>query len=544
MNILGLHGGFTINQHDPAAALICDGRLIAVVEEERLFRVKMSRGVLPIGSIVAVLREGRLKIEDIDLIAHPGETYDDMPARVQAYFKHHFGHSPPVVPVNHQMAHLASAFYPSGFERAMCLSYDSHGDQLSGAFGSATRGGGIKMTETRPGGNSLGMFYATMTSFLGFQPGEDEYKVMGLAPYGEEDVDLSFFSRPSDDGYFVDHSFVRQNPPPSSVFEPFYSQKLIERLGAPRRRGEDLTARHRSIARGTQAALEASAVSLVEYIQRKTGETNLCLAGGVALNCSANNVIAKLPAVKRLYVQPAASDRGLALGCALHVAACNGEHIEPIEHVFYGPEISFDSIRSAIALTGFDAVECSDPSAEAAELIADGRIVGWFQGRSEFGPRALGHRSILADPRIPIMKNEINTRVKFREEFRPFAPSVVEERADQFFDMHDGPSPYMTVAVDVREGCGEKLPAITHVNNTARVQTVSAHVDPLYHRLITKLGEKTGIPVVLNTSFNIKGQPIVESPLDALATFAGTGLDAVFLGPFMVRKPKNPRAGR
>lgn len=540
MNILGIHGGFTINQHDPAAALICDGKLVACVEEERLYRTKTPRGVLPIESIKAVLKEASLDIRDIDMIAHPGETYDDVPYRVQAYFNHHFGYAPPVRQVNHQTAHLASAFYPSGFDRAMVLSYDSHGDKLSAAMGTADTDG-IKVLETREGDNSLGMFYATMTSHLGFQPGEDEYKIMGLAPYGDDPVDLSFFAHPTDDGYFVDHSYVRQNPPPSSVFEQFYDQKLVDRIGEPRHKGEEVTQHHRNIAAGIQKALEACAVSLVTHLHNVTGEGYLCMAGGVALNCSANNVINKLPFVKKLFVQPAASDRGLALGCALQVAKDEGENIQPINHVFYGPSFDEGAIGRALNLTGFVSEVVDDPAAVGAELLAEGQIIGWYQGRSEFGPRALGHRSILADPSRANMKDEINKRVKYREEFRPFAPSVLEEKAGEIFVM-DGPSPFMTVAFDVREGWGKKLPAITHINNTARVQTVNKGIDPLYHALISKFDNLTGIPLVLNTSFNIKGQPIVETPLDALSTFAGTGMDAVIMGNHLVRKPGKPRA--
>lgn len=542
MNILGLHGGFTINQHDPGAALICDGRLVSCVEEERLYRVKTPRGVLPIESIKAVLAEADLDIRDIDIVAHPGETYDDMPGRVSAYLIHHFGYAPKILPIHHQTAHLASAFYPSGFGRAMCLSYDSHGDRLSAAFGTADTENGVTVTGTRPTENSLGMFYATMTSYLGFQPGEDEYKVMGLAAYGDESVDVGFFAQPAADGYRVDHSFVRQDPPPSSVFEQFYSPRLVEQLGQPRRKGEPLTRHHMNIARATQRALEECAISLITYLHNQTGERNLCMAGGVALNCSANNIIAKLPFVEKLFVQPAASDRGLPLGCALQAAAIQGENIEANETVFYGPSWGMDTILEALSLTGFEATEVSDPSESAADLIADGCIVGWYQGRSEYGPRALGHRSILANPGDPTMKDEINARVKFREEFRPFAPSITEERANDVFHMHNNALPFMTVAVDVRDGWAEKLPATSHINGTARVQTVSADHDPAYHSLIANLEKKTGVPAVLNTSFNIKGQPIVEKPLEALSTFAGTGMDALFLGPYMIRKPRRPRS--
>jgi carbamoyltransferase len=540
MNILGIHGGITINQHDAGAALIKGGELICCVEEERLIRVKSPKGVLPIESIAACLKEGGLSMRDVDLVALPGETYADIEVRTQAYLMHHFGFSPPVKIINHQLAHLASSFFPSGFLKAMCLSYDAYGDRLSAAMGVADIESGVKVIETRPHENSLGMFYATMTSFLGFMPGEDEYKVMGLAPYGKDKIDLSFFAQPCPEGYFVDTNLMRHSPPPGSAYEQFYSESLVKNLGEPRRKGVPLTQRHRNIAAGTQEALEKCAVSLVTYLHEKTGHKDLCLAGGVALNCTLNGVLSNLPFIENIFVQPAASDRGLALGCALQAAKEAGEFIKPIQHVFYGPSQNESEITSALALSGMTGVHLEDPSIKAAQLLSEGKIVGWFQGRSEYGPRALGHRSILAHPGLLNMKNEINARVKYREEFRPFAPSVLSEKASEVFHIKK-PSPFMTIAFEVRKDWVTKLPATTHVNNSARVQTVSKEDDYKYHSLISHFEKLTGLPVVLNTSFNIKGQPIVETPLDALSTFAGTGMDALIMGNFLLEKSKEPR---
>lgn len=253
------------------------------------------------------------------------------------------------------------------------------------------------------------------------------------------------------------------------------------------------------------------------------------------MNCSANRVLAKLPCIDRFFVEPSSSDRGLALGCALYAAATQGESIAPIDHVFFGPSRQPEELERAIQISGVRTKRVDDPASCAAELLAQGKIIAWYQGRSEFGPRALGHRSILADPGKPGMKDEINRRVKFREEFRPFAPSVLEERYPDIFDLKE-PSPYMTIACDVLNDWGSKVPATTHVNNTARVQTVSANADPLYHALIAKFDSLTGRPVVLNTSFNIQGQPIVERPLEAISTFAGCGIDALVMGNYLVEK--------
>lgn len=534
MIILGIHGGVTVNQHDAAAALLQDGKLVCCIEEERLFRVKSATGLLPIESIAACLKVAGIKLQDVDLLALPGETYEDIIPRTAEWLIHHFGYAPKLVTINHQTAHLASAFYHSGYKRAMCLSYDAYGDGISSALAIADRQSGIKVIETRPASNSLGVFYATMTSFLGFKPGEDEYKVMGLAPYGKPNVDLSFFCRATQRGYESDPSYFRSRRS-ATPYEPFYSSKLVEEIGTPRRKDEPINDRHRDIAASTQAALEESAVSLVCYLHKLTGENNLCLAGGIALNCSTNRLLAKLPFLDDFFVQPASSDRGLALGCALYAAAQNGETIHPINHVFHGPAYSDNEIKKALDLTGMTARQLQDPSDTAAQLLTQGKIVAWYQGRSEFGPRALGHRSILADPGLSHMKDEINARIKFREEFRPFAPSVLEECYANIYDLK-APSPYMTIACDVKEGWGERLPATTHVNNTARVQTVSYKTDALYHDLIKNFYKMTGRPAVLNTSFNIKGQPIVETPLDAISTFAGTGIDALIIGTYLLQK--------
>jgi carbamoyltransferase len=539
MNILGIHGGVTINQHDAGAALLVDGRLISFVEEERLIRMKSARGTLPIQSILACLREAKLDIRDINFIAACGETYDDQSRRISEYLVHHFGYSPEIVLVNHQLAHLASAFYPSGFQKAMCISYDAYGDRLSGALGVGNRDG-IEILKTFPGDNSLGIFYATITSFLGFMPGEDEYKVMGLAPYGLEPVDLSFFAAPADDGgYLVNSKYIRSNPSPASSFEQFYSDELVKKLGQPRRKNEQISDRHKNIAAGAQIALEHCIVSLIKGFAKKTGLKDLCLAGGVALNCSANRLIYEMSEIKNLFVQPSASDRGLALGAALEVAKRKGENIEKIRHVFYGPIYSEKDIVDSIALAGYPVNKVANPSKVAASMIASGKIIGWFQGRSEFGPRALGHRSILAHPGLKNIKQEINAKVKFREEFRPFAPAVISERAKEIFCI-EGESPFMTIAVMVREEWRNRLPGITHINNTGRVQTVSKE-DPLFYDLISEFEKITRIPVVLNTSFNIKGQPIVETPLEAISTFSGTGIDAVIIGEYLIEKPCKSR---
>jgi len=532
MNILGILSSFSVNQHDPGAALLCDGRLVAVCEEERFCGMKSARGRLPIRSIMACLAEAGLNISDVQVVAHPHETHVNIEDRISEYLRHYFGFAPEITLFNHQVAHLASAFFASGYEQAMCLSYDNSGDKLSGILGAGDNVG-LHIVEQLGWENSLGRFYAMMTQWLGFDAGEDEYKVMGLSAYGKEDVDLSSIITPTTSGYKFNLDFTRNMQ--LSVFEPFYNARLVKLLGEPRRPSEPLTQFHKDVAYATQNMLERCAVSLVTHLQKQTGQHNLCIAGGVGLNCSANLVLRQLPFVNSIFVQPAASDRGLALGCALMASHLAGEKPEQLDNVFYGPTIQKAEIERAMKLTGCRYREVEDPSVIAAEMLANGKIVGWFQGRSEFGPRALGNRSILADPRDPLMKDKVNAKIKFREEFRPFAPAVIEEQAHEYFDI-TSPSPFMTVAFPVWPGKKEILPSVTHVNGTARVQTVSKKTNPMFHKLIERFGELTGVPVVLNTSFNVRGKPIVETPFDAIATFAASGIDAVFMHSYVLTK--------
>lgn len=541
MNILGLHSGATINQHDPGAALVCDGVLVAACEEERLLRIKSPRGFLPIRSIKYCLEIAGLRFDEIDLIIHPGTSHKGVADRIEHYLTHYFGSSPKIRLINHQLAHIAGAYYASDFDQAMCMSYDSYGDQLSGATAIGDNSG-IKILDTIPHNNSLGTFYGTMTIYLGFLGGEDEYKVMGLAAYGKEGVDLSPFASTTSEGYNIDvDNMCRHIVPNATVFEAHYSEKLLNLLGGPRRLPEGPVSQFDcDVAFAAQRTLEKCISSLATKLHKETGLRKLCVSGGVALNCVANHVLLKLPFIDEIYICPPATDRGLAFGCALEGANMVGERISGKQHMYLGREYSNDDIQEALWLTGQSFRKSDNPMREAATMLFDGKIIGWFQGRSELGPRALGNRSILADPRRPEMKDEINKKVKFREEFRPFAPSVLEERAMDLFDM-DTPSPFMTITYPVRSEWREKLGAVTHVDGTARVQTISRETNPRFHGLVREFGAISSVPVVLNTSFNTRGEPIVETPLDAVRTFNGTGIDALFIGDFVVSKPARAR---
>jgi len=535
MIILGLHSAFTQDQHDPGAALIQNGQLISVCEEERFIGIKNAKGHLPINSIKACLKEANITIQDIDLVVHPGASYSNTKDHVALYLKHYFGHSPKIETINHQLAHLASAYYSSGFDKAMCISYDGYGDQLSGALAVADSTG-IQIIETLDALNSLGVFYSLMTSYLGFTIDRDEYKVMGLSAYGREGVDITDILATSDHGYVFNKNYLPEDHKTRNVYEPFYTEKLINLLGPSRIPGSNITQHHKDIAYATQKQLEASAIALVRYLHSKTGLRKLCIAGGVGLNCNANYHLLNLDCIDELFIQPASSDRGIALGCALYGSQQKGEPIKGMDHAFKGPTYTPGMIRDTLHLAGVTYDTVRDPEILAAQLISQGKIIAWYQGRSEYGPRALGHRSILADPRFTRMKDEVNLRIKFREEFRPFAPSVLCNYASELFEVSSS-SPYMTISFPVRINWGDKLGAVVHVDGTSRIQTVDQNRDSLYYQLISEFYKTTGVPAILNTSFNVRSQPIVETPLQALATFASSGLDALFIDDFVIKKP-------
>jgi len=538
MIVLGLHGGVTIGQHEPSAALVVNGKIVALCEEERYLRIKSCYGYLPHRAIKNCLKQANVKWEDIDLIVTPGVTYDDFAARWRDYLRHTFGTCPRLELIHHQEAHVAAAFYASGLDEAICLSLDAAGDGACGMFAHASKRDGIKVLETLPTRTSLGFFYTLMTYYLGFEEG-DEYKVMGLAPYGKPTIDLSNILQAVHGGWKFDWSFVRNDPNPKSPFEPLYSQKLIDLLGRPNRRpGEPVEDFHRNVARSTQHVMEQCLVSTILELRRRVPDVrNLCFAGGVALNCSANHQLLKENYFDTIYIPPVASDRGLAMGCAYVGAVMLGDSPWQLWDPYLGSSYSNDEIRNEMDANGCRYTEIDDPTEVGADLLAQGKIIGWYQGRSECGARALGNRSIIANCRSTHIRDLVNARIKYREEFRPFAPSILQEDASSWFKTFDkGDYPYMTFTLEAREGQAEKIAAVVHVDGTARVQTVRSSNNEIYYQLIRQYSKQTDVPVILNTSFNLKGQPIVESPRDALMTFYGCGLDALVMNNFVVHK--------
>ncbi|MCB0364452.1 MAG: carbamoyl transferase [Bdellovibrionaceae bacterium] len=543
MLILGINGGVRLGYQDISAVLVRDGRVIAAVEEERLNRIKNSPGQLPEQSILEVLKIAGVTIQDVDLVATHGETWGEVyEETLKGYFQFRFGHAPPIRRYHHHLCHAASAYYGSGFENSMILTLDSSGDGISTLLAVGKKGElTVERMEERP--NSLGMFYTALTQYCGFVRDRDEYKLMGLASYGQRgQIDLSWLLKWEKDFYQLNTDVLKKvepGAPQPTRQQACYGSVLEERLGPARRKEQPITDHYKNVAAGTQQLLEEQAIRLVKNLQNKTGLKNLCLAGGVALNCVMNQRLAELDVIEGLYVQPAAGDAGVSLGAAYLGALELGDCPEPMDHAFLGSRFADDEIKAYLDLCGLKYLEVSDVGKEASDRILRGEVIGWHQGPAEFGPRALGARSILADPGRAEMKDLVNRKVKFRESFRPFCPSVLAEDSRQHFSLgtREGVlSPYMTVTFDVKTESQSKLPAITHVDQTARIQTVGQVENPIYRRLLESLKEASGIGVVLNTSFNLSREPIANSPQDAVASFFACGLDSLFLGSFLITK--------
>ncbi len=582
MNILGInayHG-------NASAALVCDGKLIAAVEEERFNRVKYAAG-FPAAAIRYCLKEAGITLADIDHVAVPRNPYarlatklfyavrmpsfarerikviskftgipqalafafDNDPARLKAIFHR----------IEHHQAHLASSYFVSPFENAALLSADGLGDFASTMWGVGT-GNRMQIDGSISFPHSLGLYYSAVTQYLGFLKFGDEYKVMGLGAYGEPKYmeafrDIVRFSANGGEfgfrlglDYFTHHrtgpemSWADSDKTP--VLGKMFSDGLPKKLGAPARQtDEPLEQRHRDLAASLQARLEEVYLGMLKKLAALTGAKAVCLAGGVAFNCVANGKIFESTPFEQVYVHPAAGDAGLAVGAAYHVwhQTLGKPRSFEMKHAYWGPGFSTAEIRAAInesaaSQGGFSISELPDDELmrQTAAIIAEARILGWYQGRAEWGPRALGNRSIVADPRRPEMKEILNSRIKHREIFRPFAPSILAEKTGQWFSQSQ-PSPFMTLAYSVLPDKRDKIPAPTHVDGTGRLQTVTADANPRYHALITEFERQTGVPVVLNTSFN-DNEPIVCRPQEALDCFLRTKMDALVLGNFLITR--------
>lgn len=561
MNVLGI-GGYS---HDSAAALVCDGNLVAAVAEERLTRVKHQGGP-PTRAVQYCLDTAGLRIEEIDHVGaymRPGlRLARRLPYRLTqipkapiyslGYMGYEIAHNAQYMAdmrrlagpraqlhyLDHHPAHAASSYLVSPFESAALLSIDYIGEMTATWFG-VGNGLDIEPLHEIRYPHSLGVFYSAITDYLGFQRASDEYKVMGLASYGRPeayDAMREIIRQREVDGYDFDLRYVAYQYQPGSR-KGYFNERFYKKFGPPRKPGEPIEDRHKIIAASAQKVLEETVLTLCRWLHKSTGKTDLCLAGGVALNCSMNGRIQRETPFERVFVQPAAGDDGIAIGGAFRLSydytGATREYV--MRDARLGPEFSDEAIRDALDIAKIRHEKPDDIVESTADLLAEGKIVGWFQGRMEFGPRALGARSILADPTRADMQDLINKYVKHREEFRPFAPSVIRERAGDFFEGSDE-SPFMLFVYPVKPEARTLLPAITHVDGTARVQTVDRDVMPDYHRLLTAFERRRGVPVLLNTSFNVMGEPVVHTPADALRCFFSTGMDALALGPYLVTK--------
>lgn len=561
MNVLGI-GGFS---HDSAAALVCDGKLVAAVAEERLTRVK-HQGGLPRNAIRYCLDTAGLTPDDIDHVGAYMRPFLRLGRRIPyrvlqiprnpvysiGYMGYELVHNALYMYglrevggrrtalhyMEHHPAHAASTFLVSPYDEAAILCVDYVGE-IAATWTGIGRGTSIDRLRTRNYPHSLGVFYSAITDYLGFLRASDEYKVMGLASYGEPEFIDEFRNivRTRPDGWYdIDLSWMRCHYAPGPR-TGYFSDKFLRRFGPRRMKGEPLTERHRNIAASAQRVLEEAVLGLAQSLHRETGLSRLCMAGGVALNCSMNGRLLREGPFSEIFVQPAAGDDGIAIGAAfqLYYGLSGRPRAFVMDDVRLGPEYSDADIRAFLDGAKIPYEVPADLEARAAELLAEGNIIGWYQGRCEFGPRALGARSILADPTRPDMKDLLNKYVKHREDFRPFAPSCLEERAAEFFEGCRR-SPFMLFVYNVRPDKQALVPAITHVNGTARVQTVSKSVSPRYYRLIEEFEKRRGVPMVLNTSFNVMGEPIVNAPVDAVRCFYSTGMDALVIGNCVVVK--------
>ncbi|OGZ05822.1 MAG: hypothetical protein A2845_03390 [Candidatus Lloydbacteria bacterium RIFCSPHIGHO2_01_FULL_49_22] len=587
MNILGISCFY----HDSAAALIVDGKIVAAAQEERFTRKKHDER-FPEHAVAYCLTEAGITIDDIDIVTFYDkpflkferllETYlDYAPIGVASFvkamsvwlkqklwipqmIKDELGYAGKILFTEHHQSHAASAFFPSPFQEAAVLTVDGVGEWATTTWG-VGKGNVLEFKEEIHFPHSLGLFYSAFTYYTGFKVNSGEYKVMGLAPYGEPKyVDLMYkhLIDVKEDGSFKLNMEYFNYP----VGLTMTNRKLDVLFGGPARKPESpLTQKEMDIAASLQVVTEEIILKIARHIHKETGMTKLCLAGGVALNCVANGRILREGPFDEIWVEPASGDAGGALGAALSTwyeylgnpRTADGVH-DQMRGAYLGPEFSNEEIKTMLDELNAPSVFASDAKLydTVASYLEHGAVVGWFQGRMEFGPRALGDRSILGDPRNQEMQSKMNVKIKFRESFRPFAPSVLREKADEYFELDGHSSPYMLQTAYVAKGRRREmseeekklwgiaklnivrsdLPAITHVDYSARVQTVSADVSPRYHALLSAFEKRTGCAALVNTSFNVRSEPIVCTPRDAFLCFMRTDMDYLVLGNYILDK--------
>jgi len=594
MYILGISAFY----HDSAACLLRDGEIIAAAQEERFTRKKHDAG-FPHHAILYCLKEACIAAEEIDNVVFyekPFVKFERLLETYLAFAPKGFASFTKAMPVwvkdklfqksalikelesklddsvnwrerllfsEHHLSHAASAYYPSPFESAAVLTLDGVGEWTTTSL-ALGKGRELKVVKEIKFPHSIGLLYSAFTYYTGFKVNSGEYKVMGLAPYGEPryaDLIRDKLIMVADDGSFqLDMSYFDY-----ATGLTMTNKKFDALFGGPARTSETgLTQREMDLAASVQKVIEDIVVQIAKGIAQETGERNLCLAGGVALNCVANGILLREKIFDNIWIQPAAGDAGGALGAALSAWYLHHKKDRKVlsgrdsmKGSYLGPEYNNSEIETELKACGavYKKLSKKELIDEIATVLADEKAVGWMQGRMEFGPRALGGRSVIADPRSPAMQKQLNLKVKYRESFRPFAPSVLREHVGEWFK-HDSDSPYMLLVADIQEdkrlamtpseealfGIDKlnvprsSVPAITHVDYSARIQTVHADTNPRYHAVISKFKEKTGCPLVVNTSFNVRGEPIVCTPTDAFKCFMGTEMDVLAVGDYVLYK--------
>ncbi len=565
--------GISCFYHDAAAAVVRDGLLIAAAEEERFSRKKHDYG-FPHRAIDFCLAEAGIAPSEVEYAVFYEKPFLKferlMMSILQTYPRSWKVFREAMIPwlqeklwvkalireklripdqrilfVEHHLSHAASAFFCSPFEEAAILTVDGVGEWATASRGFG-RGSELTLTAEMRFPHSVGLLYAAFTAFLGFEVNEGEYKVMGMAPYGQPryvDKVKQLVEICPDGSIWLDMDYFSFHHSSTQAF----SRRFEGLFGEPRdpRRSEGVEPYYADVAASIQAVTEEILLTMVRHVYRETGQPRLCLAGGVALNSVANGRILRETPIEELFIHPAPGDSGGAIGAALyaHHVYLGQPRTFVMDHASWGKAYSEAEIHEFLdrgAIRHQVAASEGELLDRVVEALIEGKVVGWMQGRFEWGPRALGHRSILADPRRAEMKDLVNRKIKFREPFRPFAPSVLAERAEEFFDLANAkdvyPARFMQLVIPVREEARGRIPATTHVDGSGRLQAVHRETNPLYYALIERFGQATGVPVVLNTSFNLKGEPIVASPADAMNTFQRSGIDLLVLGDRLIEK--------
>ena len=540
MIILGVHASFTGLTHDPSACIVVNGKLIAAIEEEKIIRVKSASTYFPVNAIKNCLKIGNLDIKDIDYIAADGISYPAIKEKIIKSMNHYFGHSPKVKIYNHALCHCGGSFFSSGFKNALTVSVDGSGDKISTMICKISSKGNIKKIYTSDYKNSLGNFYTTFTNFLGFKSVEGEYKLMGMAAYGKIKYDLSniiHFDKKI--GKIItsrEYQKLFDIKNYTSINEPSYSERFIsKKFNVERPKdSKSFKQQHYDLASSVQFQFKQTYLDLISFYLEQTKSEYLCLAGGCALNCLANKELLKKK-LKGIYVMPAASDRGLSVGAAMLCAHKHKQKIKKVNTMFLGNSYSTAVIEDELKKFGIKYKKINNHYRDCANELKKGKIIGWFQGRSEFGPRALGSRSILANPGIKGMKDKLNSKIKFREKFRPFAPSILEKSFYRYFNKINADLTSMTFTINIPKELKELIPEATHFDNTSRIHLVNKLNISLFP-LLSEVEKKTNIGAVINTSFNLSGEPNVETLSDALRTFFSSGIDVLYIENFKIVK--------